>query len=261
MKFALVIEYDGTDFSGWQRQSHVLTVQEVVERAISRVADQQVGVVCAGRTDTGVHALAQVVHFETNVQRELRSWLLGINANLPPSVVVKNVIPVADDFHARFSAQARTYRYLIINQPVRPALLANRATWERIQLDVECMHQAGQCLVGEHDFSSYRALACQAHSPVRQIHHLRVEREGDLVALEVKANGFLHHMVRNLAGVLMSIGRHEHPVDWSKQVLEQKNRACAGITAPAQGLYFMAVDYAPKYQIRQSGVLQDDHQS
>ena len=255
MKFALVIEYDGTDFSGWQRQSHVLTIQEVVEQAISQVADHEIGVACAGRTDTGVHALAQVVHFETNAERELRSWLLGINSNLPPSVVVKNIIPVAYDFHARFSAQARTYRYLVLNQAVRPALLAHRVTWERVHLEVERMHEAAQYLIGEHDFTSFRALACQAKHPVRQIHSLQVERQGSLIAMEVKANGFLHHMVRNLAGVLMSIGRGEHPVSWCKQVLDQKNRACAGITAPAQGLYFMAVEYDPKYQINEFGVL------
>ncbi len=255
MKFALVIEYDGTDFSGWQRQSHVVTIQEVVEQAISQVADHEVGVACAGRTDTGVHALAQVVHFETNAERELRSWLLGINSNLPSSVVVKNIIPVAYDFHARFSAQARTYRYLVLNQSVRPALLANRVTWERVQLDAERMQTAAQCLIGQHDFTSFRALACQAKSPIREIHYLNVQREGSLIAIEVKANGFLHHMVRNLAGVLLSIGRDEHPASWCKEVLEQKNRACAGITAPAQGLYFMAVEYDSKYQINEFGVL------
>jgi tRNA pseudouridine38-40 synthase len=249
MKFAAIIEYDGSQFCGWQRQPHAPSVQQQVEQAISTVADVEVGVVCAGRTDTGVHALGQVIHFETHARRTLRSWLLGINANLPPTIVVKSIIPVDDDFHARFSARSRTYRYVIINEPVRSALLANRATWERLPLDESLMQQAAQHLVGEHDFTSYRALACQAKSPVRQISYLSVERQGSLVSIEVSANGFLHHMVRNLAGVLMSIGKKEHTPSWARQVLEVRDRACGGITAPPQGLYFIKVEYDPRYSI------------
>lgn len=249
MKFAAIIEYDGSQFCGWQRQPHAPSVQQQVEQAISTVADVEVGVVCAGRTDTGVHALGQVIHFETHARRTLRSWLLGINANLPPTIVVKSVIPVDDDFHARFSARSRTYRYVIINEPVRSALLANRATWERLPLDESLMQQAAQHLVGEHDFTSYRALGCQAKSPVRQISYLSVERQGSLVSIEVSANGFLHHMVRNLAGVLMSIGKKEHTPSWARQVLEVRDRACGGITAPPQGLYFIKVEYDPRYSI------------
>lgn len=249
MKFAAIIEYDGSQFCGWQRQPHAPSVQQQVEQAISTVADVEVGVVCAGRTDTGVHALGQVIHFETHARRTLRSWLLGINANLPPTVVVKSIIPVDDDFHARFSARSRTYRYVIINEPVRSALLANRATWERLPLDESLMQQAAQHLVGEHDFTSYRALGCQAKSPVRQISYLSVERQGSLVSIEVSANGFLHHMVRNLAGVLMSIGKKEHTPSWARQVLEVRDRACGGITAPPQGLYFIKVEYDPRYSI------------
>ena len=249
MKFAAIIEYDGSQFCGWQRQPHAPSVQQQVERAISAVADVEVGVACAGRTDTGVHALGQVIHFETNARRTLRSWLLGINANLPPTIVVKSIIPVDDDFHARFSARSRTYRYVIINEPVRSALLANRATWERLPLDESLMQQAAQHLVGEHDFTSYRALGCQAKSPVRQISYLGVERQGSLVSIEVSANGFLHHMVRNLAGVLMSIGKKEHTPSWARQVLEVRDRACGGITAPPQGLYFIKVEYDPRYSI------------
>ena len=249
MKFAAIIEYDGSQFCGWQRQPHAPSVQQQVEQAISTVADVEVGVVCAGRTDTGVHALGQVIHFETHARRTLRSWLLGINANLPPTIVVKSIIPVDDDFHARFSARSRTYRYVIINEPVRSALLANRATWERLPLDESLMQQAAQHLVGEHDFTSYRALGCQAKSPVRQISYLSVERQGSLVSIEVSANGFLHHMVRNLAGVLMSIGKKEHTPSWARQVLEVRDRACCGITAPPQGLYFIKVEYDPRYSI------------
>ena len=249
MKFAAIIEYDGSQFCGWQRQPHAPSVQQQLEQAISTVADVEVGVACAGRTDTGVHALGQVIHFETHARRTLRSWLLGINANLPPTIVVKSIIPVDDDFHARFSARSRTYRYVIINEPVRSALLANRATWERLPLDESLMQQAAQHLVGEHDFTSYRALGCQAKSPVRQISYLSVERQGSLVSIEVSANGFLHHMVRNLAGVLMSIGKKEHTPSWARQVLEVRDRACGGITAPPQGLYFIKVEYDPRYSI------------
>ena len=247
MKFAGVVEYDGSRYSGWQRQSHVLTVQQVVETAISAVANHEVGIACAGRTDTGVHGLGQVIHFETNAQRSLRSWLLGINANLPADIVLKKIQPVPDGFHARFSALSRAYRYVIYNQPVRSALLSNRACWERLILNAELMQQAAEYLIGEHDFTSYRALACQAKSPVRTIKTLSVKREGELIIIDVAANGFLHHMVRNLSGVLMSIGKQEHEPVWAQQVLQKKDRACGGVTAPAQGLYFMSVQYEAKY--------------
>ena len=247
MKFAGIVEYDGSEYCGWQRQSHAPSVQETVETAISRVADHEVGIACAGRTDTGVHALGQVMHFETNAQRSLRSWLLGINANLPPSVVVKKIQPMTDDFHARFSALSRSYRYIIYNSPVRPALLNKRACWERLALDEQRMQEGAEYLIGEHDFTSFRALACQAKNPTRTITKLNVCREGSLVILDVTANGFLHHMVRNLSGVLMSIGKQEHSPQWTQEVLLNKDRACAGVTAPSQGLYFMSVEYDAKY--------------
>ncbi len=249
MKFAGIVEYDGSDFCGWQRQSHVLSVQEAVERAISLVANHEVGIACAGRTDTGVHALGQVIHFETNAQRELRSWLLGINSNLPRSVVLRSIKPMAEDFHARFSALSRSYRYIISNQNVRPALLANRAAWEHSPLDADLMQAGANYLVGEHDYTSFRALACQAKSPLREISNLSIQREGALVIMDVTANGFLHHMVRNLAGVLMSIGKKEHSPEWALEVLMKKDRSYGGVTAQAQGLYFMSVKYDPKYQL------------
>ncbi|MFK7794381.1 MAG: tRNA pseudouridine(38-40) synthase TruA [Gammaproteobacteria bacterium] len=249
MKFAGIVEYDGSDFCGWQRQSHVPSVQEAVERAISLVANHEVGIACAGRTDTGVHALGQVMHFETNAQRELRSWLLGINSNLPRSVVLRSIKLMPEDFHARFSALARSYRYIISNEPVRPALLANRAAWEYSLLDAQLMQAGAEHLIGKHDYTSFRALGCQAKSPVREISRLSIQREGTLVIMDVTANGFLHHMVRNLAGVLMSIGKKEHPVEWAQDVLMKKDRSCGGVTAQAQGLYFMSVQYDPKYQL------------
>lgn len=249
MKFACIVEYDGSDFCGWQRQSHAPSVQETVEIAISRVADHELGTICAGRTDTGVHALSQVIHFETNAQRSLRSWLLGINANLPPTIVVKKIQQMPEDFHARFSARARSYRYMIYNAPVRPALLHKRTCWERVTLAEASMQAATNFLVGEHDFTSYRALACQAKSPIRTIKQLNVQRDGPMVIINVTANGFLHHMVRNISGVLMSIGKGDYQPHWAHEVLMQKDRACAGVTAPAQGLYFMAVEYDDKYQL------------
>ncbi len=249
MKFAGIVEYDGSDYCGWQRQAHVASVQETVETAISKVANHEVGVACAGRTDTGVHALGQVIHFETNAQRSLRSWLLGINANLPANIVVKKILPMPDDFHARFSARARSYRYVIYNSPVRSALLNKRACWERLELNVACMQEGANYLLGEHDFTSYRALACQAKSPTRTITRLDVSRQSELVIIDVTANGFLHHMVRNLSGVLMNIGKKEQIPQWAQAVLNKKDRAYGGVTAPAQGLYFMSVEYDEKYQL------------
>ncbi len=249
MKFAALIEYDGSDFNGWQRQPHAPSVQEKVEQAISMVADQEVGTQCAGRTDTGVHAIGQVIHFETNAQRELRSWLLGINSNLPASIVVKRIIPVQDDFHARFSALSRTYRYILNNEDVRSALLAKRATWERVPLSEDLMRIAASNVLGEHDFTSFRALACQATNPVREITKFTIEREGSIIIMDVTANGFLHHMVRNLAGVLISIGKREHKPEWVREVLLQKDRSCVGVTVPANGLYLLSVQYDLANQI------------
>ena len=247
MRFAALIEYEGSEFCGWQRQPHAPSVQAAVEQAISAVADQPIATICAGRTDTGVHALGQVIHFDSDAQRSMRSWLLGINANLPASVVIKKIMPVDDQFHARFSAVSRSYRYIINNDTVRSALLMKRATWEHRPLFEQYMQQAASYLLGEHDFTSFRALACQAKNPVREITHFSVVREGTLIIIDISANGFLHHMVRNLAGVLMSVGKRENPPEWALKVLQRKDRACAGVTAPAQGLYLMSVQYDPSY--------------
>lgn len=250
MRIALGIEYDGRGFSGWQTQRHgVRTVQRVVESAVAAVAAEPAALVCAGRTDAGVHGIGQVVHFDTTAERTPRNWLLGINANLPDDVNVTWAQPVADAFHARFCATGRAYRYLILNRTPRSSLLAGRATWVHRPLDAESMHAAGQALLGTHDFSSYRALACQAKSPVRELRQLTVRRHADLIELNLSANAFLHHMVRNIAGVLLAIGRGDRPVTWAAEVLELRDRALGGVTAPPDGLYFARVDYPAEFAI------------
>lgn len=250
MRIAAGIEYDGQAFKGWQLQSHEQrTVQAAVEQALSSVAAHPVRVFCAGRTDTGVHAVGQVVHFDTEAQRTPRNWVLGANVNLPATVALQWALPVDDSFHARFSAKSRTYRYLILNRPHRSCLLAGRATWVHKPLDAARMHTAGQALVGTHDFSSYRAVGCQANSPVRTLHELRVRQRGELIELRVHANAFLHHMIRNIAGVLMAVGRGERAVDWAREVLELRDRTLGGVTAPPDGLYFERVEYPEAFGI------------
>ena len=250
MRIALGIEYDGSAYKGWQVQRHTeRTVQAEVEAALSRVAARPVRVVCAGRTDTGVHAAGQVVHFDTEAKRVPRNWVLGANVNLPFNIAVSWAKPVDADFHARFSAESRSYRYLILNRSTRSALLAGRVTWSHHELDAERMHRAGQALVGTHDFSTYRALGCQAKSPVRTLHSLRVTRHGELIELRVHANAFLHHMVRNIAGVLMAIGRGERPMEWAGELLALRDRTLGGVTAPPQGLYLERVWYPGRFEI------------
>jgi tRNA pseudouridine38-40 synthase len=250
MRVALGVEYDGSAFHGWQAQQEgVRTVQTELEAALAKVANHPLRVVCAGRTDTGVHALGQVVHFDTESVRSERNWLLGTNVNLPPDVSVTWARPVSDDFSARFSAIGRRYRYFILNRTSRSAVLARRVTWTHRPLDAERMQLAAQALVGEHDFSSYRALGCQAKSPVRTLHELKVERHGEFVVLSLHANAFLHHMVRNIAGVLMAIGRGDRELAWSEEVLHLRDRTLGGVTAPPDGLYFEQVEYPAEFEI------------
>ena len=215
-RVACRIEYDGRCFSGWQAQPHlpVDTVQETLEAALSQVAAQPVRCHCAGRTDTGVHGFAQVVHFDDPAGRSPKAWVLGTNASLPPSVRVHWAVPVAGDFHARFSALARRYRYIIANSAIRPALLSGLASWQRQPLDAGLMHSEAQCLLGEQDFSAFRAASCQSHTPMRNVHDVAVTRWGDLVALDITANAFLHHMVRNIAGALMAVGSGKQKPGW-----------------------------------------------
>lgn len=246
MRYAAAIEYVGSAYAGWQRQTAAPSVQAEVERALSTVADHPIEVVCAGRTDAGVHALGQVVHFDSDAVRPLRGWLFGTNTNLPQDIALRWIVPVADDFSARFSALARTYRYLILNAPTRAPLMKDRACLWHSPLDAEAMHEALQPLVGVHDFSAFRAAECQAPSPVRRLERIAVRREGSLVLLEVTANAFLHHMVRNLAGSVLAVGEGSRPPGWLAEVLAGRERRLAGMTAPAGGLYFLEVRYPPE---------------
>jgi tRNA pseudouridine38-40 synthase len=251
MRFAACVEYDGSGYSGWQSQhgQKVRFVQTEVEKAISTVADCPVQIVCAGRTDTGVHATSQVIHFDTEAVRSERSWILGSNVNLPHDIALRWIKQVDDEFHARFSALSRSYRYIIDNRWVRPSIFHNRVTWERDDLDEDLMQEAAGFLIGKHDFTSFRSLACQARNPVRDIQRLEISRQGEFVLMDVRANAFLHHMVRNLAGVLMAIGKGEETPVWAREVLEHRNRALGGVTAPAAGLYLVDVEYPDQFEL------------
>lgn len=238
MRIALGIEYDGGPWLGWQRLGHGRSVQEAVEQALSLVADRPVEVVCAGRTDAGVHAECQVVHFDTTAERSPRGWVMGANSRLPDSIAVLWAQPVTDTFHARFSALARCYRYRVLNRPVRPALGRQHLAWERRPLDAEAMHRAAQRLLGERDFSAFRSSQCQAAHARRELQRLDVRRYGDEVHFEVRANAFLHHMVRNLVGSLLAVGRGEQAENWPERLLAGRDRTVAGPTAAACGLCF-----------------------
>jgi tRNA pseudouridine38-40 synthase len=254
MRYAIGLEYDGSAFLGWQAQRQGPTIQAALEHALSRVANAPVKAVCCGRTDAGVHALCQVVHFECAVLRPGRSWLLGTNSFLPRNISLLWIRQVDEDFHARFSAFSRSYRYCIANRWVRPALDAMRKCWWRKPLDADLMNQAAQCLRGEHDFSAFRAASCQARHAVRSIQHISVERTGSEVSIEVSANGFLYHMVRNIAGSLLLIGSKERAVAWMQHVLASGDRTLAAPTATAAGLYFVGARYPEQYQLPGSAV-------
>ncbi|MBK6401922.1 MAG: tRNA pseudouridine(38-40) synthase TruA [Rhodocyclaceae bacterium] len=243
MRIVIGLEYDGSTFTGWQSQPHGNTVQDVLEHALSQVADSRIRTVCAGRTDTGVHALAQVAHFDTQARRPLSAWVRGVNALLPPTVAIHWAAPVAGDFHARFSAVSRRYRYLLLNRPVRPALQSGRAGWFHRPLDVAAMTDGARHLLGEHDFTAFRAAQCQAKSPIRVLQRASVSRHDEFVVLEFQANAFLHHMVRNLVGALVYVGQGKHPPAWIGQLLAGRDRARAAPTFDAAGLYFLGADY------------------
>jgi tRNA pseudouridine38-40 synthase len=248
-RIAIGIEYDGTAYNGWQRQRTGLGVQERLEQALSEVADEPVEVTCAGRTDAGVHASGQVAHFDTGAARSERGWLLGANTNLPDDICVTWVRPVADDFHARFSATARRYQYRILNRLVRSALYRRRAWWVHRGLDDRRMHQAAQALLGEHDFSAFRAAGCQASNAVREVTDISVTRDGDWVSLDITANAFLQHMVRNIAGTLVAIGSGDQEIDWAARVLAGRDRTAAGMAAPPHGLTLVQVVYPDAFGI------------
>ncbi len=249
-RIAMAVEYDGHEYSGWQMQKHTInTVQQVLEKALSQVANEPIRVICAGRTDSGVHGAEQIVHFDTRAIRSERSWVYGANTNLPESVCTLWAKPVSDEFHARFSARRRRYLYVILNRKIRPTYLVHRTTWEYRPLDVDLMQAAANDLIGEYDFNAYRALRCQAKSPVRTVHHLKVYRQGAYVYIDIEANAFLHHMVRNIAGVLMDIGAGKEPVSWAKQILETRDRTKGGMTAAPSGLYLTNVHYEKQFDL------------
>lgn len=253
-RIALGVEYDGSRYCGWQMQSHsTRTVQHELEKALSVVADHPVQVVCAGRTDTGVHATGQVVHFDTTAERPSRAWVMGVNTHLPDDVCVHWSRTVDADFSARFSASMRAYRYVIQQRTARPALYSRRVTWIHHQLDTAEMHQAAQALLGENDFSSFRSSACQSEHAMRFIQSIDVSAEGGFVYVDIRANAFLHHMVRNIVGSLLQVGSGDRPPGWIAELLALKDRTRAGPTAPADGLYLVEVQYPDEYGLPVSG--------
>lgn len=249
MRIALGIEYDGTRYFGWQRQKEVRSVQQELEKALSVVANHEIEVQCAGRTDAGVHGTGQVVHFDTEAIRKPVAWTMGVNANLPRDIAVRWSKEVPEQFHARFSATARRYRYIIFNSKLRPAILGSGMSHYHGDLDVEKMHMAGQYLLGENDFTSFRAVHCQSRSPWRNIMHLNVTRHGQYVVIDIKANAFVHHMVRNIAGSLIVVGKGEQSPEWIQWLLQQQDRKLAGATAKAEGLYLVDVDYPDEFSL------------
>lgn len=249
MRIALGVEYDGAGFHGWQSQPDRLTVQDALEAALARVAGEPVRVHCAGRTDAGVHACGQVVHFDTLADRPASAWVRGTNAGLPATVAVQWAQPVPAAFHARFSALSRSYTYLLCNEPVRPALGAGRVGWFHLPLDETRMQAAAQLLVGSHDFSAFRAAECQARSPVKSLHCAEVSREGRYLVLRFRADAFLHHMVRNLVGALVYVGKGRQPVEWVGELLAARQRSRAAPTFSAAGLYLSEVEYDPVWRL------------
>lgn len=250
-RIALGVEYKGSRYRGFQRQgSGVPSIQGSLEAALSKVAGgEPVTLSCAGRTDALVHASGQVVHFDTRVERSPHAWVMGANYNLPGDISVTWAKAMPLDFDARFSAMARRYRYVIYNDTIRPAHMAEEVTWNHRPLDVARMREAARALVGTHDFSAFRARQCQAKSPIKTVHHLNIIEHGRFVVLDIRANAFLHHMVRNIAGVLMSIGAGEQPVDWARTVLESRVRRTGGVTAHPYGLYLIQVEYPDRFQL------------
>jgi tRNA pseudouridine38-40 synthase len=249
MRIALGLEYDGTAFCGWQTQPGGCGVQDHLERALTSFADSPVAVTAAGRTDTGVHAAAQVVHFDTEARREMNSWVRGTNSNLHPAARVLWAVETAGDFHARYSARSRTYRYLLANEPVAPAVLRGKVGWYHRPLDAEAMASAAQPLVGEHDFSAFRDSQCQAKSPVRNLLEARVERRRNLVVFTFRANAFLHHMVRNLVGSLVYVGAGKQQAGWMEELLAARDRTAAAPTFAPEGLYLAAIEYDPAFDL------------
>jgi len=246
-RWAAGLEYLGTRYSGWQWQGHAASVQQEVERVLSTVGDHPIKVTAAGRTDAGVHALNQVIHFDSDAARVPHAWLFGANSQLPRDIALRWVQAAEGEFHARHSATARRYRYVMWSGRARSALLEGRVAWLIEPLDAERMHRAAQVLIGEHDFSAFRDAGCQSRTPMRELQAIAVRRQGDFTVLDVKANAFLHHMVRNIAGVLMAIGQGKQPESWARTVLESRSRARGGVTAEAGGLCFIGPEYPAQF--------------
>lgn len=248
-RIALGIEYDGANYSGWQRQRHKSSIQEQLEKAISVIANDVTPIFCAGRTDAGVHASGQVIHFDVNREREDHVWIRGVNAHLPADIRVLWSKRVINTFDARRSALSRRYCFIIINRSVSPGILNRSMTWVMASLDVTLMQEGAQYLLGNHDFSAFRAAQCQAKSAIRTLHSLKVQRYNEYVVIDITANAFLHHMVRNIAGSLIAVGQKKYTPRWIEEVLHSKDRRCAGITAPPHGLYLVQVNYPDHFEI------------
>ena len=246
---AIAIEFLGTQYYGWQRQKEVLGVQQVLETAISKVANETIEVVAAGRTDSGVHASNMIAHFVTHAYRPTRNWLRGINSLLPDDIALRWIQPMPADFHARFKAIARRYRYVTLNQASRPAILNHQVTHIHDPLDLQAMQLAANDIVGTHDFTSFRAAACQSNQPIRTVSHAKLFAHGAFIVFDIQADGFLHHMVRNIVGSLVEVGAGNQSENWMAELLAAKDRNLAAATAKAEGLYLVAVDYPEKFAL------------
>ncbi len=251
MRIALGIEYDGSAYNGWQSQPDVPNVQDALQAALGEIAGAKIAVLAAGRTDTGVHALEQVVHFDTDADRPLTAWMRGTNAVLPEDISVLWAHPVPEEFHARFSAQARSYQYVLVNRPARSAVHHGKVGWFHLPLDVDAMESAARLLLGEHDFSAFRSSQCQARTPVKNLASLDIRRQGDTIIFDLTANAFLHHMVRNILGCLLYIGKGKYPPHWICEVLEGRDRKFAAPTFAPDGLYLRHITYDAKWGLPQ----------
>jgi tRNA pseudouridine38-40 synthase len=251
MRIALGVEYNGRDFNGWQSQPDGRTVQDSIQQAISQIACRQTSIIAAGRTDTGVHALEQVIHFDTAIERPLSAWVRGVNALLPPSIAILWAHPVPEEFHARFSAQARSYQYVLINRPSRSAAHHGSVGWFHAPLALDAMREAAGYLLGEHDYSAFRAAECQAKSPVKNLAQLQIEQRGDTFIFDFTADAFLHHMVRNIVGCLVYVGKGKYSPLWMQEVLESRQRSLAAPTFAPDGLYLRRISYDAKWELPQ----------
>ena len=254
MHFAMGVEYNGAHYHGWQSQLGLTTVQGSVEAALSKLAHQPIKVQCAGRTDVGVHATGQVIHFDSDAKRADSAWVCGTNTYLDSHIRILWVKEVPVDFHARFKALTRRYRYIIDNNPVVSGIFKDQVTWVRHPLCEKSMAKAAQCFLGEHDFSAYRASGCQARNPIRKLYRFDIHRRGPMVVMDIEGSGFLHHMVRNIAGVLVKIGEKKQPITWAQELLLALDRRLGAATASPKGLYLVDVTYPPEYALKRSAL-------